>query len=308
MQWEIYAPADLSNEAYQEHEAISGTGLATIYKQSPAHYKYAERKQTKPLMFGIAAHSMLLESDKFDSEYVRDIDAEQYPDALINMNDMKAWLKDRGLKVSGSKPELIERILDSEPGTHILDVLKEIHAEEHSEKQILSPEDYDAVKTMREVILQDETMATMLQGGFSEYSLIGELGGVMVKVRPDLLTSGGGIVQYKTTRSCHPEDFGRNVDGYGYLLKAALEWECYTRAYGKEPSYYIFLAQEKEAPYVWKPYNLTSYALAIGRVQLETALSVYARCLESDQWPGYGASIDALQLPEWLKKQYDIGE
>ena len=306
MTWQIFSPEQLSNEDYQEHPAISGSGLATIYKQSPAHFKYAEKKESKALTFGIAAHSVMLEPDDFAANFVRNIDSEQYPDALVTGNDLKAWLKDRGLKVSGTKPEMIGRILEAEPDTHILDKLVSEFAASNEGKTIMPAGDYDAVQSMRKAVLQDETMTAMLTGGYSEFSLIGKLTGVEVKTRPDLLTSGGGIVQYKTTRSCHPEDFGRNIDSYGYLLKAALEWHCYTQAYGQEPRYYIFLAQEKETPYIWKPYNLTEDALAIGRIQLETALGTYERCLESSRWPGYGEDIQPIQLPEWLKKEYSV--
>lgn len=306
MSWTIYTPEQLSNEAYQEHPAISGSGLATIYKQSPAHFKYSEQKESKALTFGIAAHAILLEPDHFTAQFVRNIDADQYPDALVGAKDMQAWLKERGLKVFGTKPELIERILDAEPETHILDVLVEQFASEHEGKTIMPPADFDKVHLMRDAIHTDKTMSAMLTGGYAEYSMIGELMGVEVKTRPDLITSAGGIVQYKTTRSCHPDDFGRNVDSYGYLLKAALEWSCFTQAYGQEPAYYIFLAQEKEAPYVWKPYAIDSDALAIGRVQLESALAYYERCLKSDTWTAYGSDIENLILPEWLKKQYGV--
>ncbi len=65
MTWQIYAPDKLSNEDYQDHPAVSGSGLATIYKQSPAHFKYGEKKDSKALTFGIAAHSVVLEPEEF---------------------------------------------------------------------------------------------------------------------------------------------------------------------------------------------------------------------------------------------------
>lgn len=304
--WKIYTPAELSNPAYQALPETSGSSLVTVYNESPAHDRYQERDETPALKFGIAAHAMLLEPEAFAAEFVRDIDEEQYPDALVTQNDMKEWLKSRGQKVSGNKPELVERILALEPNTHILDVLKQAHQDANEGKTILKPEDFDAVQEMRSTILQDDDMRAMLEGGFAEYSLVGQLSGVGVKTRPDLITSAGGIVQYKTTLTAHPVEFGRKLDGYGYLLKAALEWECFTVCYGQEPAYYIWLAQEKKSPFIWKPYNLTEEALTIGRVQLDTALKIYARCLESGNWPAYGNEIEPVQLPEWLKKQYNV--
>ena len=257
MTWEIIPADKLSNEEYQELEAVSGSGLATIYKKSPAHYKYQPKTTTKALQFGIAAHAVILEPELFDAEFVRDVDAEQYPDALVTQNDMKAWLKDKGQKVSGTKPELVGRILDLEPGTHILDKIREDFAADNESKTIMKPEDYDAVQSMRNVVMQDDLMAEMLKGGTAEVSLAGQLMGVQVKSRPDLITTAGGIVQYKTTLDCNPVEFGRKIDNYGYLLKAAMEVECFTAAYGQAPAYYIWLAQEKAEPYVWKAYSLS---------------------------------------------------
>jgi len=306
MNWKAFPPEELSNPEYQEYPAVSGSGLATIYKQSPAHFKYQPKETTKALTFGIAAHAIILEPEAFAAEFVRDVDAEQYPDALVTQQHMKDWLKERGQKVSGTKPDLTARILELEPDTHILDSIRAEFAAANEDKTIVPPVDFGAITTMRAVIMQDEQMATMLNGGYSEYSLIGDIDGTQVKTRPDLITSAGGIIQYKTTLSCHPEEFGRKVDNYGYLLKAALEWECFTRTYGVEPKYYIFLAQEKKEPFVWKPYNLTPDALSIGRVQLESALNTYDRCVSANKWPGYGADIDPILIPDWMLRQYNI--
>ena len=308
MKWTVKTPQELSNPEYQELPQVSGSGLSIIHNQSPAHYKYQERETTKALAFGIAAHAIILEKESFDAEFVRGIDPEQYPDALVTQADMKAWLKEKGQKVSGTKPELVDRILSLEPETQVLDEIISSHELENSEKTILPASDYDDVQKMREVIFSDPLMSEMLTGGYSEHSLIGELDGVGVKTRPDLITSAGGIVQYKTTLSCHPVEFGRKIDGYGYLLKAALEWDCFTECYGTEPKYYIFLAQEKKEPFVWKPFNLTPEALQIGRTQLYQAIKMYKHCLETDSWFGYGSDVDDLQLPEWLLRQYDLGK
>ncbi len=307
MTWEIFTPEHLSNPEYQERPEVSGSGLAKIYKQSPAHYKYQEQKETKALKFGIAAHSMILEPDEFNKEFIRGVDVEQYPDALVTQNDMKGWLKDRGQKVSGNKPELISRILELEPETHILDSIIEKFNADNEDKTVLSPVDYDGCQSMRETIMKNGDMSSMLTGGFSEYSLIGEVMGVKVKNRPDLITSAGGIIQYKTAVDCHPETFGIKVNDYGYLLKAALEWLCFEGAYNTPPKYYIWLVQEKEPPYIWKPYYLTEDALAIGKIQLETALKTYTRCMDSGEWPAYGNNIEPIQITEWLKREYNVG-
>lgn len=308
--WEKFTPQQLSNPDYQLRDEISGSGLSDIYFTSPAHFKYQERDETPALRFGIASHSMVLEPKEFDKEFVRGVDSEQYPDALVTQNDMKAWLKERGQKVSGNKPDLVIRILELEPDTQIMDSLVSEFELSNDDKTILTPEDFDNCQSMRKTLMQDDRIAEMLTGGFSEYSLIGELEGVRVKNRPDLITSAGGIIQYKTTMSCRPEDMGKKVNDYGYLLKAALEWDCFTAAYGHPPKYYIMLAQEKKTPFVFKPFNIgpDSDEMRIGRIQLDHALRVYKHCLENDTWPAYGNEIENLEVAQYIKNKYEIGE
>ena len=63
----------------------------------------------------------------------------QYPDALDTVSDLKAWLSLKGINKTGSKPELIERVLTAEPETQILDVLKKDHEAKANGKILLKP-------------------------------------------------------------------------------------------------------------------------------------------------------------------------
>lgn len=278
---EIYKSTELTNEQYhQEIKAVSGSGLHTIYTKSPAHFKYAESKETEALAIGTAAHAMLLEPEVFNAEYVRGFDVSVYPDALVTANDLKGWLKERGQKVSGSKGELIERIHDLEPLTHIADVLQSRYEQWNAGKESLRPEVYDKIQSMRQTIMQSEDVAAMVNSGHPEMSIVGEFQGVNVKVRPDLITSNGGLVNYKTTTDVHPERFGKKAFDYGYLLKAALEYDMFKAAYGQAPVFYVLLAQEKEAPYAFVPYFLSQEQIGIGRMQYQLALATYVTVLQ----------------------------
>ncbi len=301
----IYKSTELTNEQYHtEIEAVSGSGLCTIYDKSPAHFKYAENEETAALVFGTAAHAMILEPEMFDAEFCRGFDIAQYPDALVGAAPLKSWLKERGQKVSGNKPELVDRILELEPLTQIDVVLQSRHEQWLANKEHIKPELYDKIQSMRKTIMQDEEISAMLKGGFPELSLVGELDGVAVKTRPDLITANGGLVNYKTTQDVHPERFGRKAYDYGYLLKAALEYDMFTIAYGKPPEFYVLLGQEKTSPFAFKPYYLTEQQLGIGRSQYRMALATYEHCLKTDNWPAYGSGVSELYLPEFIMNQH----
>lgn len=306
----LLTPQDLSNESYQALEEISGSDLNTVYQKSLAHWKYGESKSSKALEFGIVSHAMILEPERFDDEFVKQMDIAEYPDAMVTVKDMQAWLKERGQKVSGDKAEITSRILDvcevSGEKVFIWDLMLVEFAELHSEKTIVPVADYEKVQLMRDSILSDESMRKMLRGGVAEHSIIGKLPSCKVanKVRPDLITAGGHLVNYKTARDIHPEYFGKHCHDLGYLLKASLEWDMFTELYGEPPKAYIFLAQEKEAPYVWKPYYITPEQLSIGRAQREYAQSLIENAIETGKYSAYGSQPAPLELPEYIMKKY----
>ncbi|MBX2849951.1 MAG: PD-(D/E)XK nuclease-like domain-containing protein [Acidiferrobacterales bacterium] len=302
-------PNDLSNAAYQWLYHASGSFLHTIYKKSPAHAKHAQAKESEALSIGIAAHAMLLEPESFEKDFERDFDASVYENIMVTANDLKAWLKEAGMKTSGSKAELIDRILTADNTVHIADVLQKEHEEKHEGKTLIKPETFDDITAMRQVILKDDEMAAMIENGFAEYSLLTTIDGVACKSRPDLITSAGGIIQYKTTTDCHPNEFGKKAHDYGYFLKAALEWRSFKAVYGANPKYYVFLVQEKTFPYIWKPsyIDLNSDAMIIGMAQLDLALRLCKQSVETNRWQAYGTNIEEVQLPEYLKRQYGLG-
>jgi hypothetical protein len=307
----LLTPQELSNESYQAMEEISGSDLNTVFQKSLAHWKYSESKSSKALEFGIVSHAMILEPERFDDEFVKALDLAEYPDAMVTTKDLQAWLKDRGQKVSGTKPEITERIIGIAKMTleqvFIWDLMVVEHSESNADKTIVPIADYEKVQLMRDCITSNKAMADMLKNGIAEHSIVGKLATCKVanKVRPDLITAGGHLVNYKTARDIHPEKFGKHCYDLGYLLKASLEWDMFTELYGEEPKAYIFLAQEKEAPYVWKPYYITPEQLRIGRAQREYAQSLIENAIETGKYSAYGHEPAPLELPTFITKKYE---
>ena len=89
---QVFKADELSNEDYHKHEYISGSSLVTIFNECVAQWKFGEKKETPALSFGIASHAALLEPEKFDAEFVCDIDASG---GKVKNADIpaKGWLK-----------------------------------------------------------------------------------------------------------------------------------------------------------------------------------------------------------------------
>jgi hypothetical protein len=298
----IKTPDELSNADYQDLPQISGSALHTIYSENPAQWRYGEPEEDrKALDFGIYSHAMILEPARFAEQYVRDWSQDGYESILVTAADCSTWLKERGLKVSGAKGDLIERILATGEAVHIAEVEAQKYRAEHEGKEFIDSKDFDKIASMRAAIMADDEVAKMLEGGAAEYSLIGE----NTKVRPDIITAGGGLVNYKTCRTAHPAKFGRNAYEYGYLLKAALEWDMFKAAYGQEPAFYCLLAQQKHSPYIHKPFMVPKDYIQIGRIQYQEAFRVYKHCLDNDTWPAFGG-VEYMTLPQHITQQYEV--
>lgn len=307
MTFKVYAPDELSNEDYHsDTEYVSGSALCKIYLDSPAAWRFGDHETTPALEFGIASHAALLEPEKFDAEFVRGLDKSDHPDALTSDTAIKSWLKEKGVKGYSNKSgdELLALVDMTGESVQIWSRLLEEFEQDEDGKVIIKPADYDKIMQMRAVVFADEVYARRLSTGFAEYSILGELDGVKVKIRPDIMTEHGEIWDYKTTASAKPEKFGKSAYDYGYLLKMALQHDVFAAAYGKPPSGVTLLAQEKKPPYIAQAYELTTEQLAIGRQQYKSALQLYKRCRELDSWPAYGGGMMTLQLPEFIYKKH----
>ena len=69
--------------------------------------------QRNTLDTGTLGHELILEPEHFSSRYFRVPLAKEYPNALTTIKQLQDTLKDAGLKITGTKPELVERVLKS---------------------------------------------------------------------------------------------------------------------------------------------------------------------------------------------------
>lgn len=308
MTTQIFTPDQLTNEAYQELPQRSGSFLWKMISHSPAKAKFGEQPKKKVLDFGIWSHAMMLEPERFALEYTRDFDPSVYESIMTKGQDYKDWLKDRGMKVSGTNAELIERILEAGEPVHIEDVERDKYRASLPGREFIPVADFDKIELMRHSLMADPDTAAMFSGGFSELSIVSE----EFKCRPDLMTRAEWLVNYKTTLDADLEKFGRKAADMGYPMRAVMECELFKQAYGHYPAGYAILAQEKETPFLCKPFTIYERsrgdhdkqpaAWQMGRQQLSAAIKLYRKCRDTDIWPGLGKRED-LFIPDYMLKR-----
>lgn len=305
----LYTPEELSNDDYQSMPQVSGSFLHRLLTHSPAKARFGEVPKRKVLDFGIWAHAMIIENESFSRKYAKGFSADGYESILSTASDMSSWLRDRGLKVSGSKSELIQRIIETGEPVYIEEVERQIYRESFGEEvQLIPSGDFEKIEAMRHSVMADPARKKMIEGGVAELSIVSD----EFKCRPDLITSGGWIINYKTTLDAAPDKFGRNATEYGYPMRSVLECELFLAHYGKYPKGYAIIAQEKDPPYLCKTYIIfdssrtdQTDAWNLGRRQLGHAIKLYRKCRDSDIWPGLGGAED-LVVPEYILKREGI--
>jgi hypothetical protein len=109
------------------------------------------------------------------------------------------------------------------------------------------------------------------------------------------------VPDLKSARTANPHDFARTacID-YGYAQSA--DWYLRgLRAIGEadERATFVFIAQEKKPPYLVQPVQLNSDSMRAGEILNDRALETYAKCLETDTWPGYHEGIALAGMPGW---------
>lgn len=312
----IFTPDALSNEDYQQLPQRSGSFLHRLLVHSPAKARYGVIPHGKPLDFGIWSHGMVLEPERFAEAYCRDFDPSVYESIMSQNKHYQEWLKERGMKVSGTASELIARILETGEAVHIEDVEREKYRLQMScggdgkaPVEFIPVSDYDKIQAMRHSLFADPAAAKMMTGGFSEMSIVTD----EFKCRPDKITAGSWMLNYKTTLDAEPEKFGRKATDLGYPMRAVMEIELFKQAYGEYPAGYAILAQEKDEPYLCKTFKIYErsrgddqpHAFLLGRKQLADAVKIYRKCRDADVWPGLGAAED-LPIPEYLLKREGV--
>lgn len=168
----------------------------------------------------------------------------------------------------------------------------------------LKPAEYDAVQAMADAVVAHPTARKLLDRGQPERTLVwrDDQTGVVCRAKLDWLRADG-IVDYKTCDRADAESLRRAVHAYGYHIQAAFYLRAFRALNSAEP-FFVFVAQEKDPPYLVHTFQLTGAALAYGDRLCAEALRMYRDCCEAGVWPGYPIDeITDIDLPPWIRTE-----
>lgn len=177
----------------------------------------------------------------------------------------------------------------------------------------VTPAWHDAVNAMAEAVLKHPSAGALFrQPADAEVSVFGTdpVSGVECRARFDFLPTEFTLgepsrvaVDLKTTRDASPKGFTRAIATYGYDCQRAwyldaLRWET------GEQAELVFVAVEKEPPYLVGVYQLPTIWAEMGATKARHARKTYAECMEAGSWPGYDG-VQLLSPPNYLVYEHE---
>ncbi len=256
------------NEVYHSDTSRIGKSGLDLIAQSPAKYyaKYLDpnrerEKKTPALITGSAFHTLVLESWKFQDEYA----------VMPNFQGEGSTSKKRDWM------------------------------EEHAGKDFISLETYMQISRMRDSIMKHPLCDDLLSVGVVEQRLDFEdfETGALCKCKPDFRnTQNGLIIDLKTTEDASEQGFAKSAYNYRYYVQAPFYLDGAVQN-GLAPTGFVFIAVEKDPPYLVNVFHTDDDLMNLGRVTYRRDLEMYMQCVMSGDWPGYTPDIKRLTLPRW---------
>lgn len=283
---------DLNEVYHKKHEYISASGLKKI-KKSPAHFKEEKTEETEAMRIGSAYHTYILEPEKFNDEYF-----------VFDETSILEILTGEGSK----KPRATTKYKEWEQQQYSM----------ADGKVMITLQDFQMIDKMQKVLYRHPYARSLISKGEAEKSVYCELETVhgkdiKVKIRPDYMKRNKKVVvDLKTTSDASKDGFQKNAAQYDYHIQAALYTDLIEKSCGDGmPWSFIFIAQEKKAPYAFNIFEASPQFIAHGRYEYELLLMLYQHCLENNTWLGYQVfcenkfGINELNLPPWAIKELD---
>lgn len=266
---------------YHSSEHLGKSQLFKMSK-SPAHFKEALEapvEKTKALIVGSAFHCLVLEPEKFESEYC--VMPQGYDGRTASGKAFKKAAEDRGL-------------------------------------EILTFDEYEMISGMATSVLSDPYCQLLLSGEKEmSYYWTDEDTGVNVKCRPDCRTdlkNCSAIVDLKSCENAQIDAFIRDIFKYGYDLQAA-QYTTGVELFEKKSHKFVLIAVEKKSPYAVlvldfdEVFNGEEKAIIKGVDKFREYLGLVAECRMTEIWYDYRGNENipgTLNIPQWLLEERKV--
>lgn len=308
---------ECTNEQYHSGPGISKSKLDAI-AVSPLNYwdqhinpDREPREYKHCFAVGDGTHKLILEPGEFEKHYFVGFDKSAHPDALDTTDDMKKVLAAEGLMTSGTKPALIDRLINEAdyPADMIMMLLEKQHAERNAGRIPMPAKDYKNMLGMLNAVNRHPWAGGLLSGASTEQSFYWtDADGILRKCRTDSITANGEwVVDLKTTDDVSLAGFGATIAKRRYEVQAAWYLDILRGLYGDDaPRGFAFIAAQKTRPFDVAVHWLTDEQIERGRRLYQRDLARLMECFSTNLWPGAdGGDLLQAKLPYWAEREFE---
>lgn len=274
---------------YCTWDAVNASLLCTVYEKTPGHARYEqenERKQTKALTIGQQTHLAVLEPLEFD-------------------NRVRVLPPDPPRRPSEKQRNA------ANPSEGTIRSIEFWDAWEADPRETITSKDYATLTGMIRSIRETQCKQYVV-GGQAEVCLVwtDPVTKLLCKARLDYMqtqTWARTISDVKTkTGLVDRPSFMKEVFFRKYDLKAAFYVDALSLITGDSVDF-IWIAVEKEPPYMCKPWRADDRNLRAGRAAYRHALDLWAKCVKENRYPGYGDDVEYLGFEQWQMESRGVG-
>jgi hypothetical protein len=262
----------LPNETY--HAMKSHLSRSSIMDYDKCPYTYwakhinpdrPQKDATPQMELGTAFHTLILEPERFDQEYV--------------MKPAQVLLKDVGREAYDKYKGVIDYI-------------------EKSGQKVLSFDDWHNLMAMKARLESNEQAMEAIRDARIEHSFFwqDEHSGLLLKCRPDILHSNM-IVDLKTCSDASPRAYQSEMVKYGYHVQGAMIRDGVEAVEGHRISNVINICVETKYPHNMAIYIIDEHAIDEGEVKYKNILLDLKNAIGHNTYQDYG--IQTIGLPRW---------
>lgn len=279
---------DMSNEEYHGSAGYSSSQIKTLIEQTPAHLKHGftvQRETTANMLLGTAVHALVLEPEKFHSEFAI---SEKFDGRTNAGKAAKAQFEAGAVGRTVITQDVFEK------------------AEAMAASVLNHP---IASLLVSDVITESSVYwwyKSMDADDDSKYK-------IMTKVRPDALSKAYPvIVDLKTTADGSYTGFIKSIQNFHYHVSAAMYLEGVNQckplleemgrmAFNK----FVFVCVENFEPYLTSVYELHPEYLEIGKLLYRYSMHKLREGQDND-WPGYPEEVRIIEPPGWAQRGFVV--
>lgn len=271
----------LDEQIYHRLPGLSSTGAKKILK-SPAHYKhYSEQPQETKAEFdlGSAVHSKVLGVGAQIAIYPDGTGPERFEYDGVELDNV--------LASNGAISTKAAKAFEAEARESGLIPVKRVTGR--------------VVNLMVESVLANTTARALFERGKPEVSMFATDPVTGVAMRGRLDSEGPELGDLKTMSGEASEaGFAKQVFNLGYEIQYGWYDHLYELITGERKPW-LFVVVEANAPYLTNVHILSEDARRIGVEKAKKAREIYARCRDTNTWPGYsnrnGGPIGIIDVP-----------